>query len=168
MDESTAKSPIERIIALFARHGIRFVLIEGQAELLHGSARVTFDIDICYERSEENLVRLAEALRELNPTLRGAPADLPFRLDARSLALGSNFTFATDEGALNLLGYVEPLGGYAELAATAESVRMNDIDVRIIALEDLIRIKEHLGRPKDREALLQLKAIRRIRGDPSE
>jgi predicted nucleotidyltransferase len=35
--------------------------------------------------------------------------------------------------------------------------------VRVIGLEDLIRIKRYLARPKDRESLLQLEAIKRLR-----
>jgi hypothetical protein len=36
--------------------------------------------------------------------------------------------------------------------------------VLVISLDDLIRIKEHIGRPRDRAALAQLLAIRRERG----
>ena len=32
-----------------------------------------------------------------------------------------------------------------------------------MALDDLIRIKRYIGRPKDRESLLQLEAIKRLR-----
>jgi hypothetical protein len=47
-----------------------------------GSARVTYDVDLCYRRTPANLERLARALRTLSLTLRGAPADLKFRLAA--------------------------------------------------------------------------------------
>ena len=43
----------------------------------------------------QNVERLADALRELGATLRGAPPDLAFRLDADTLEAGLNFTFAT-------------------------------------------------------------------------
>lgn len=35
--------------------------------------------------------------------------------------------------------------------------------MRVIGLDDLIRIKRYIGRPKDRESLLQLEAIKRLR-----
>jgi hypothetical protein len=66
------------------RHGVAFVLIGGVAGIALGSSLATFDLDICYERSEPNLERLAAALQELHATLRGAPPDLPFRPDART------------------------------------------------------------------------------------
>src|SRR5713101_3131001 len=60
--------------------------------VLHGSSRTTQDFDICYERSPTNLQALAAALSPFHTTLRGAPADLPFRLDAATLRSGLNFT----------------------------------------------------------------------------
>lgn len=123
----------------------------------------TYDVDLCYRRTAENLERLAAALRDLHPTLRGAPPDLPFRLDAQSLVLGSNFTLNTDFGPLDLLGWVEPLGAYDDLIARAERVDVDTAVLSVIHFDDLLTIKRYLGRPKDRVALLQLEAIRRAR-----
>lgn len=111
--EEPFKSPLEPVVELFLRHGVEYIVIGGMAEVLHGGLSATFDVDVCYSRSPENLSRLARALAELHPRLRGAPADLPFRLDAKTLEMGSNFAFDTDVGPLDLLGWVEPLGDYA-------------------------------------------------------
>jgi len=163
MAADTEKTPFERIVELFTAHGVEFIVIGGQAEVLHGSSRVTFDTDLCYRRTAENLRRLAKALSFLKPTLRGAPPDLPFRIDAESLALGCNFTFRTPDGDLDLLGFVEPLGTFEDVAKRSETIRVGEVDLKVMTLDDLVRIKEHLGRPKDRDALLQLLAIRRVR-----
>lgn len=162
-DDAVGKSSLRKFVELFARHGVEFIVIGGQAENLFGSPRVTYDFDFCYRRTAENLQRLADALRTLSPILRGAPADLPFQLDARSLALGSNFTFETAVGSLDLLGWVEPIGDYEALVARAESYPLGGHIVRTISLDDLIRVKEHIRRPKDRDSLFQLHAIRQIR-----
>lgn len=168
MVDDTGASDLGRIAEVLNRHGVEFVVIGGQAEVLYGSPRVTYDVDLCYRRTEENLRRLAEALKELRPTLRGAPPDLPFVLDARSLALGTNFTFETPLVPLDLLGWVEPLGDYEALARRARTITVGERDLLVIDLDDLIRIKEHIGRPKDRESLLQLLAIRRLRDQGGE
>lgn len=139
------------------------MVIGGQAAVLLGSPIATFDVDLCYRRARENIARLAEALKDLHPKLRGAPADLPFRLDAESLALGSNFTFETDEGPLDLLGWVEPFGDYDSLLPGSEIVDVAGLPIRTIGLDDLIAIKRHINRPKDRAALLQLEALKRLR-----
>ena len=62
-----------------------------------------------------------------------------------------------------MLGHVEPVGGDEELDRRAISLDIDDRTVRVIHLDDLIAIKRYLGRPKDREALLQLEAIRTVR-----
>jgi len=162
--ESSDVSPLERFCALFSGAGVEFMVVGGQAEVLMGGARVTYDVDLCYRRTSENLARLARALGTLSLTLRGAPADLKFRLDAEALALGNNFTFEVDgEYALDLLGHLEPIGGFEDLLPRAETMRIANRAVPVIGLDDLIRIKRHLGRPKDRESLLQLEAIKRLR-----
>ncbi len=163
MADGTSKTRFERIVELLDGHDVEFVVIGGRAEALMGSARVTYDVDLCYRRTPGNLERLASALVQLNPKLRGAPADLPFRLDAQSLALGSNFTFTTDAGDLDLLGWVEPLGGYDDIVDRCETMRIGETDVKVISLDDLILIKKHIGRPKDRDSLMHLLAIKRVR-----
>lgn len=164
MDESHEQSPLERFCALLAAHGVEFIVVGGQAEALMGSARVTYDVDLCYRRTSENLERLAAALGTLNLTLRGAPPELKFRLDAQALALGQNYTFEVDgEYPLDFIGYLEPIGTYEDLLPHSETFSIGDRPTRVIGLDDLIRIKRYLGRPKDRESLLQLEAIKRLR-----
>src|SRR5688572_29912132 len=101
MQDRTDPTRLERAARLMRSHGVEFVVIGGQAEYLFGSPRVTYDVDLCYRRSNENLERLASALRELKPTLRGAPPDLPIVLDAKALSLGANYTFDTSLGKLD-------------------------------------------------------------------
>ena len=59
----------------------------GSAEVtLHGSARLTQDVDIVYARDAENLGRIARALAPLRPYLRGARCrclDLPTLIAAK-------------------------------------------------------------------------------------
>jgi hypothetical protein len=58
-------------------HGrVEFILAGGVAAALHGSARLTLDIDVVYRRSGDNTERLATALKPFQPCLRGAPPGL--------------------------------------------------------------------------------------------
>jgi len=66
-------------------NGVAFVIIGGVAGTLHGSARVTYDLDVVYERSPDNLKRMVAALRPYEPYLRGAPPRV-FRLDLEAIA----------------------------------------------------------------------------------
>ncbi len=54
--------PFGELLAKLARAEVRYVLVGGGAVLLHGHARVTADLDILVEASEENAERLLRAL----------------------------------------------------------------------------------------------------------
>jgi predicted nucleotidyltransferase len=163
MPDESASNSFLRIVRLLRRQGVEFIVIGGQAEVIFGSPRLTYDTDLCYRRTPENLERLARALAPLHVRLRGAPADLPFKLDRRALQIGCNFTFDTDEGKLDLLGHVEPLGDYEKLMPTVEIWEVDHAPLAVISLEELIRVKEHIARKKDGESLVQLHAIKQIR-----
>src|SRR5438552_11170155 len=135
---------LEPILRILAEERVEFIVIGGQAETFHGSARVTFDADLCHRRTKDNLERLAKALRRMDVHLRNAPPDLPFQLDAQSFALGDNFTFTTKYGDLDFLGHVEPVGGYEELLPNADVGEFEGVAIKVISLDDLIRIKQHI------------------------
>ena len=139
---------------------IRFVVIGGVAAAVHGSSRVTNDLDICYARDDENLQALADALQELGATLRGAPADVPFRLDAATLKAGDHFTFSTKAGPVDCLGTQAGTDGFADLAASATEEDLDGLTVRVASIDDLIRMKLAAGRPQDLIAVEWLSALR--------
>jgi hypothetical protein len=162
----------ERLLEILDRHGVNFVVVGGLAGVAHGSAHPTFDLDVAYARDDANLSRLAAALRELAVKLRGAPADLPFQIDARTLANGSNFTFDTEFGAFDVLGDVEGIRSYEELRRAANVGELDGVSVRIASIDDLIAMKRAANRPKDRNMLEEYIVIadeqRRIEAEEKE
>lgn len=147
-------------LRVFIEHDVRFVLIGGFAAALRGSPMITGDLDLCYARDDENLERLALALRSLDARLRGAPDDVPFQLDAEALRNGDHFTFATSAGALDCLGTPAGTTGFADLDAAATDEVVDDLTIRVASIEDLIRMKRAAGRPKDLIAVEWLVAVR--------
>jgi hypothetical protein len=129
---------------------VDFVLIGGLAGIAHGSAYPTYDVDVMYARDRGNLERLANVLRDLGATLRGAPPDLPFLLDAETLEKGGNFTFDTPRGSLDILA--EPAGAppYADVKAASEEIDLGGRSVRVASLNHLIAMKDAAARVKDR------------------
>jgi hypothetical protein len=147
------------------RHGVRFVVIGGVGGRLHGSPTVTNDTDVCYERSPENLERLASALRELGAKLRGVDEEVPFRLDAAALAAGDHFTFTTRAGSLDVLGTPAGVRGFAELAARAVPFDLDGLTVLVASIDDLIRMKRAAARPKD---LIEVEVLAALRDEIDE
>lgn len=138
-----------RVIRALDRCGVRFVIIGGLGARLHGSPSVTNDTDVCYEATAENLERLAAALRRLGARLRGAPEDVPFRLDPKTLAAGDHFTFATKAGNLDCLGTPAGVAGFDDLARSAVRFEVEGSTVLVASIDDLMRMKRAAGRPKD-------------------
>lgn len=139
--------------------GVSFIVIGGMAASIHGSVRATFDLDVVYERSRDNVERLVRALAPLHPYLRGAPPGLPFQWDRETILHGLNFTLMTDIGDLDLLGEIVGGGGYRELLPHAREVEAFGIRCRVLAIEKLIEVKRAAGRPKDFEAIAELELI---------
>lgn len=139
--------------------GVDFVVIGGLAAGAHGSAYPTYDVDVAYAREPGNLQRLADVLAELHATLRGAPKDVPFILDAKSLEAGGNFTFDTDLGKVDILAFPEGAPAYDALRAEAMISTFAGRPVRIAALDHLIAMKEAAGRERDRLVAAELRAI---------
>ncbi len=148
-----------KILEWLNDHQVDFIIIGGVAASLHGSAHVTFDLDICYSRTPDNLKNLAAALISITATLRGAPANLPFKADAQTLQRGLNFTFETDLGNLDLLGEVAGAGTYKQLIQDADAGQIGNRTYHIISLPKLIDAKRVAGRTKDLLVLPELEAI---------
>jgi hypothetical protein len=150
--------PLPLLTAL-ARGGVDFVVIGGVAGGAHGSAFGTFDLDVAYARDRENLERLADVLRELGATLRGAPEGLPFLLDAKTLENGANFTFDTRFGSLDILAERAGSPRYSELRAAGQDLEIDGVPVRVASIDHLIAMKEAAGRTKDKLMATEYRGI---------
>jgi hypothetical protein len=149
-----------RLLAALVSSEVDFIIIGGFAATAHGSAFLTVDLDVVYDRAPANVRRLVAALEPLSPYLRGAPPGLPFRLDAATVAQGLNFTLRTAAGDLDLIG--EATGGGTFEALLPHTV-IRDVlgySCRFVNLETLIRLKRAAGRPKDFERIAELESLR--------
>jgi hypothetical protein len=151
------------ILGVLARHQVRFVVIGGIAASLQGSTTITNDFDICYARDQENLERLAAALRELQANVRCARKHAALRLDARTLKAGSNFTFDTKYGAFDCRVAAAGSFDYDQLRRNADEMDLVDTKVPVASLDDLIRMKRAAGRNKDLIEVENLAALREVR-----
>ena len=102
----------EAILAALIARGIRFVVIGGVAATVHGSARFTNDIDLCYDTAADNVERLVALLTEWRAYLRGVVLGLPFILDARTFRTTPVMTLTTTMGAIDLLDQVPGVGDF--------------------------------------------------------
>lgn len=73
----------------------------------------------------------------------------------------------TDAGPFDVLAGLESSDGhlvpYEQLAERASMLQGEGFVIHAAALDDIIRAKERADRPKDREALPELRALRDVR-----
>ena len=144
---------------------VDFVVIGGVAVVAHGYARATRDLDITYATDAENLERLGGVLLSLRARLRGVADDVPFVPDARTLRRVQLLTLDTDDGSLDLL--VDPTGAapYAALRTRADRIELDGVEIRVVALDDLLDMKRAAGRPRDLVDVEALETARRLRAE---
>jgi hypothetical protein len=160
----------DRIIECLSRHRVEYLLVGGIAAQMHGAIRPTGDFDSLPATSKENLDRLASAMRELDARLRveGMTDEesraLPLPIDAESLARMDISTWRTDAGDLDVLTAIPTRDGgrarFTELVERSERVEIGGLVVMVAGLDDIIASKEWADRPKDRDALVELRELR--------
>ena len=149
----------EAIIRVISRSEVECVIVGGLAATIHGSSRLTLDVDLVYSRTPANIERVVSALRPYTPYLRGAPPGLPFVWNEATVERGLNFTLTTAVGDLDLLGGIAGGGDYEALAPHTVDVDIFGYPCRCLDLPGLIRAKRAAGRPKDLDVLAELEAL---------
>ena len=147
------------LLKVLSSGGVEFILVGGAAAIVHGSSRLTQDLDIVYRRTPENVRRMTAALEPYGPYLRGVQEGLPFKFDEETVRRGLNFTLTTSLGDFDALGEIVGGGGYEQLVPHAISIDVFGVRCLCLDLESLIRVKRAAGRPKDLEAIAELEAL---------
>jgi hypothetical protein len=150
---STVFDPYELLAVLQAR-SVAFVVIGAFARVVRGTRELTDGIDITPSLREENLVRVEQALEELDA--RRADGDA---LDLRSLE-EPVVELETRAGELKLVP--EPAGtrGYDDLRRRAEREPLGrGLRPQIASTDDLARMLGALDREQDVERLLRLRRL---------
>lgn len=155
--------PVQNLKALLERllkSKIDFVLIGGFASVTYGSTLVTQDLDICIAITPETVTSLRQILADLNPKHRMNPNFKPSFLDhPKDLKGVNNIYLETDFGILDIISDVQPAGNFHEIKSRALELQLYGYKCQVISIEDLIKVKESMQRPKDLATLEELKII---------
>jgi hypothetical protein len=139
---------------------VRFVVIGGVAAAVHGSSRVTNDLDICYDAGDRsNVDTLAKLLAKWDAYPRGVEKNLPFIMDERTLRGAPVMTLATIEGDIDVMDRVAGVGDYGAVRKHSERISALGVSFRVLDLPSLIKAKRAAGRPRDFEHLPELEAL---------
>jgi hypothetical protein len=147
-------------------YGVTYLLLGSLAARFQGANLTTIDIDVAPAPAPDNLQHLADALNTLQPRwrLRGRPegAKIDGRLEPRhflgdSLAVG----LVTRLGRLDIVFRIDGFEGnaYTALSPRAITLDIDDVAIRVGAVEDIITSKRAAGRQKDRDHLVILERL---------
>lgn len=148
---------IVELLKCLIDHRVEFVLIGGFAATMLGSSVITHDLDICMPFNEKNFTHLLSALRDVHP--RHRENKQPLTNEMSRLLRFKNLYLLTDWGPLDILGTVSELGSYADLLPHTIEIELFDRRCRVLDIDALITSKRAIARPKDKEVILQLRAI---------
>jgi hypothetical protein len=154
---------LERLV----RTGVDFVIVGGYAGVIHGCTYVTQDVDICCDFAPANLLALQRAVSDLHPVHRMTPGRQPLELTLENAGEFRNLYLDTDLGHLDCLSEVQGIGPYEYVRQASQTIEAEGVQLRVLTIDALITAKEAMHRPRDREALRQLKAIRKLQRNES-
>ncbi len=150
---------LNRLIDRLCDADIDFVIVGGFAGVLHGSTLVTRDLDVCAVLTFENVAKLREVFRDVKPTHRLTPQRLSFLDNPSADVEVHNLYLETNLGPVDILSSIKGVGDYAQVRQASVAIELFGRRCRVISIEDLIRAKESLARPKDLLAAEELRAI---------
>jgi hypothetical protein len=150
---------LERLV----NNGVNFVIVGGFAGIVHGCTYVTQDIDICCDFSPSNLLALQRAVSDLNPVHRMTPQRKKLELTEEGCAQLKNLYLDTEEGQLDCLSFLDGLGDYSQAKQESEVIEVEGTKMHVLSLNALVKTKRAMNRPRDRESILQLEAIKELR-----
>ncbi len=155
---------LERLV----NNGVDFVIVGGFAGVVHGCTYVTQDIDICCDFSPANLLALQRAVSDLDPVHRMTPNRKKLNLTQETCAQFKNLYLDTNLGQLDCLGFLDGLGDFRRAKEESELIEVEDTKMRVLSLEALVKTKKAMNRPRDKEAVAQLEAIKKLRARPGQ
>jgi len=162
------KTNFPNLLKQFAAAEVDFVIVGDFAGAVYGCTYITQGIDICCDFSAENLLRLQKALHGLNPVYRMTAKRQKLELTQDKCSRLENLYLDTDIGQLDCLSLINGIGNFQMVKDKSTLIEAEDIQLRILSLDALIKAKKAMNRPRDKEAILQLEAIKKLRSKESQ
>jgi hypothetical protein len=148
--------------------GAEFVLIDGSAMVMHGTAYVIQTVYLCHRRTPHNCETLAAALTPFRPRVHGRLLDERLALDGATLMASPDLTVTTELGPLHMAAGVRDVGDADTVFGRSEKRRLFGRPVRVLSLDDLIASKRDSKLVGDRLHLLELEDLKKLKDAPPE
>ena len=160
----------EEIFRAFQQEKVKYVLVGGIAVNLLGSMRSTADLDILVEMSDHNLKKIVKILRRRGYRVKQPVdpmkiADRKTRDDWIKKKHMKAFNFYKEEGLKEVDIIIESPVSYEEAKKSAIRVKVDDLTLPVISIDELIKMKRRTGRAVDKLDIEELKKIKKLRAN---
>lgn len=154
------------LFSALARHKVDYLLIGGLAVSLHGVERATMDVDITVAMNPDNLAALIDAAKELklSPVL---PVSLESLGDLELLRqwhaerhLEAFALRSADLVGVTVDVLLFPPVEFSGMALRADVFKVANTDIHVVSIDDLIALKQAVGRPID---VIDIEHLQRIK-----
>ncbi len=144
---------------------VRYIVVGGVAVNMHGIPRMTYDLDLLVDMEDENLRRLLAILdgwgfRPKIPVDAMDLADAGKRkewIDGKGMKA---FSLVNEKWALSEIDIiVDAPVDYERACAGAVRIVVAGVEIPVISIDDLIRMKEVTGRAQDEADIRYLRQV---------
>ena len=150
---------IVEFLYLLHKYKVKYLIVGGEAVIFYGHARLTGDIDIFYERTNDNVDRLFNMLQEFWSN------DIPGIKNKDELMKEETVVqFGVPPNRVDIINTIESVNFKEAWINKKEDIfkdKKREFKIYYIGLEDLIKNKTGVNRNKDKE---DLKFLRKLKG----
>lgn len=150
---------ITRLCKAFNEKSLKYAIAGGFAVALHGAIRGTIDVDVVLDLNEKNLT-LCESILKSMGFVSKIPVDPTIILNNREVLIQEKNLIAWSFYNPNDPSEVIDILIHKDLAdMNSTTMRYADVELSVIAKQDLINMKKESGRPQDIEDVKALESI---------
>jgi len=166
MEEKKEKILYEEEFKALNRAGINYAVCGGAAVVFFGFSRLTIDLDLIVSLEKENLEKLYDVLMRLNykPKVPIKKEDFVQKEKLEALGREKNMkvvSFYNMKDPMKVIDTGVNLPNITEILKRKRDVKVNsDFKIPLILIDDLIKMKEDVGREQDLIDVAQLKKIK--------
>lgn len=147
---------LKQLLTEFERSQTAYCVVGGVAVNLYGIPRMTYDLDVVVALDKTNLEKVETVFEQLGlrcqqpvSLIDCADSAVRYRLLAEKNLVAVTYT-DSDNPLDEVDVLVNPPIAAEELITRAKAVVLDDITVKVIALEDLLALKRESGREQDK------------------
>lgn len=135
-------NPTLKVLSSMRRHGVRSLLMGGQACVFYGAAEFSRDVDVALMADDENLKRLKKTMKDLQAEVVAVP---PFEREFLEMGLAVHFRCQLEEVRgfrVDVMSRMRGVDPFPKLWERRTTIDMDGDLLDLLSLPDLVNAKK--------------------------